>query len=354
LAQSDLNAELQSLLQNSLKSEEPGGALLVTKDGQIVFAEGYGVADVDTKEKITPNTLFNTGSVSKTMVANAILILAAEHRLSLDDPLTKYFDDFDHPEVVRKIRIKHLLSHTSGLPDLRKVGENPDFYLTAKDIENFEPLKRLDRLNFIPGERFEYSNPAYNGLALIIEQLTNQKWQEFVSQRIFEPSGMKATKITDGAYPESGVAHGYILEEGQYVEHDYGEVPTFAAAGNGGVWSSLVELVNYHQALKEHRFLTPELTKESKSVFEPINWSQLEAPHVGYSWFIGEQSLFGTDSFGLEMVYHTGSQGGFRAFYLSIPEEDLLFAGLFNRPIHDMRGLIFEGLKILERHDWLE
>ena len=272
---------------------------MVSKDGQVIFAKGYGVADMGSKENITPSTLFNTGSVSKTFVANAILILAEEGRLSLDDPITKYFDDFDHPEIVSEIRIKHLLSHTSGLPDLRKVGENQEFYLTAKDMENFEPLKRVNRLNFNPGERFEYSNPAYNGLALIIEQLTNKKWQEFVSQRIFEPSGMKTSKITDGAYPENDVAHGYVLEEGQYVEYDYGEVPTFAAAGNGGVWSSVMELADYHQAMKEYKFLTPELTEESKNVFSPTNWSHPEAPHVGYSWFIGEQSLFGTDKFSI-------------------------------------------------------
>ncbi len=170
--------ELDTMLAEEFKADQPGGSVLVMKGDRTLFSENYGVADLVTKEKITENTLFNLGSVSKTFVSNGILILNEQGLLSLDDSLAQYFDDFINSDIARKVKIKHLLSHTSGLPDIRNVSDNFDFFLTAKDEENFAPIKLADSLNFEPGEKFEYSNPAFNGLALIIEKVTGQKVAE--------------------------------------------------------------------------------------------------------------------------------------------------------------------------------
>src|SRR5690606_1458398 len=163
---------------------------------------------------IDENTIFNTGSISKTFVSNGVLMLEEANLLSLEDSLYQYFEDFDQDDIAKKVKIKHLLSHTSGFPDSRKVDENFEFYLTAKDEENFQPIKHTEALNFEPGKEFDYSNPAFNGLALIIEKITMQKWQSFIHDKIFMPSGMTHSKITDGAYPNHGVAHAYTFENG--------------------------------------------------------------------------------------------------------------------------------------------
>ncbi|MEM6377615.1 MAG: serine hydrolase domain-containing protein, partial [Bacteroidota bacterium] len=343
--------------------DEPGGYLLIKKGDEIVFLKSYGLADIETKEKISEHTVFNTGSISKTFVANGILILQERGMLSLDDKLTKFFKDFEHEELAEKVTIKHLLSHTSGLPDLRKVRDNFDFYLTAKDEENFAPLKQVDRFNFEPGAKFEYSNPAYNGLALIIEQLTNTPWQQFIKENIFEPSGMESSKITNGSYPDSEVAHAYVnyyfegdsIRYGAYYENDYGEVPTFAAAGNGGVWCSVLDLAKYEKALQKNVFLSKEIIDKSRTPYHPNNWNSKADPAIGYSWFTGEQGLFQSqNNFDVSFIYHTGSQGGFRAFYVTIPEKDILYVGLFNRPLKDFSGLLINSIKILEENNWLE
>ncbi|HWR75394.1 MAG TPA: serine hydrolase domain-containing protein, partial [Bacteroidales bacterium] len=247
-----LAQELDSLLSEQFSAEEPGGSVLVKKGHVTVFLRSYGLADLETKEKITGNTLFNLGSVSKTFVSNGILILQENSLLSVEDSLSKYFGDFKNRDIADKVRIYHLLSHTSGLPDNRDVENNFEFFLSAKDEENFAPVKQADSLNFEPGERYEYSNPAFNGLALIIEKVTGQPWQKFITDSIFLPSGMVSSKITDGPYPREGVAHGYELKDGRYVESDYGEYPTFAAAGNGGVWSSVTELAQYEKAIGQN------------------------------------------------------------------------------------------------------
>jgi CubicO group peptidase (beta-lactamase class C family) len=350
-----LTFELDSLFKQEFHKYEPGGAILVKKGDSTVFLKCYGLADLKTKEKITENTVFNLGSISKTFVSNGILILKSKGLLLLEDSIFKYFPDFKNESIAKKIKIKHLLSHTSGLPDLRKVDDNIAFFITAKDKENFEPIKQADSLHFEPGEKYEYSNPAFNGLALIIEKVTGQQWQKFITEKIFKPSGMVNSKITDGAYPQNGVAHAYEFVERKFTENDYGEYPTFAAAGNGGIWSSVLELAKYEKAIQQNIFLNKELTDESRSVFYPQNWTDTIKPFIGYSWFIGEESLFGKKSdFNVNFVYHTGSQGGFRAFYITIPEKNILFVGLFNRPLKDFKRIIYESIAVLKRNNWLE
>ncbi|MCB0585590.1 MAG: beta-lactamase family protein [Phaeodactylibacter sp.] len=342
-------SELGALYNDELPADEPGGAVLVMKGDSILFSNGYGLADLETGEPITPNTLFNTGSVSKTFTAYGILKLRDEGALSLEDSLGKYFPDFDNPEIAAKVKIKHLLTHSSGLPDLRKTEEDSVFYLTAKDRENWEPIKRAQALNFEPGEKYQYSNPAFNGLALIIEQVTGSKWQDYVRQEIMLPADMENSTITDGPYPQEGVAHGYVKEDGRYREYDYGEYPTFAAAGNGGVWSSVNELAKYELAIRQNTFLNEATIAESRTVYEPENWADSLPPFLGFSWFVEPPA----PPLNVRRVFHTGSQGGFRAFHLSIPEKEILYVALFNRPVN-REAFMEKGLELMAKYGWLD
>src|SRR4026208_2600906 len=125
----DMNA-FDKIFDSTFKADEPGGAVLIAKDGKIIYEKGFGVEDINTKKPITSQTLFNIGSISKTFVAFGILQLAKENKLSLDDDLYKYFPDFKNTAIAKKIKIHHLLTHTSGLPDIRRVEEDSVFYLT--------------------------------------------------------------------------------------------------------------------------------------------------------------------------------------------------------------------------------
>jgi CubicO group peptidase (beta-lactamase class C family) len=318
-------------------ADQPGAAVLVVKDGQVLLEKGYGVADLTTREAITPNTSFNTGSISKTFVMNGILILAAEGKLSLDDPLEKYFPNFSNPEIGKKVSIIHLLNHSSGLIDSRKVQEDSVFYLTAKDAENFAPILANDSTAFEPGARFEYSNPAYNALALIIEQVTGNRWQDFIIERIFQPVGLQNSKITDGPYPQEGVAHAYVFDGQNFIEDDYGEEPTFPAAGNGGVWSSVRDLYQYELALQQARFLSAEAIATSRKAYQPDNWSDTIPSFIGYSWFTGTYK-------GRDLIFHTGDQGGFMADYVWVPSEKLFYTILCNtrKPTDEYRAKVLD------------
>lgn len=330
-SQVDRERELDSYFQGQFPSDEPGGAVLVAQGDSILFEKGYGLSDLKTKEPITPQTLFNLGSISKTFVSNAILILQEQGRLSVEDSLWKYFRNFRNKKIAQKVKIKHLLTHTSGLPDNRQVKKDSVFYLTAKDAENWYPVTQTDTLLFEPGSRYEYSNPAFNGLALIVEQVSGMKWQQFIARNIFRPSGMVHSTITDGPQPESGVSHGYSRIDGQWKEDDYGEEPTFPAAGNGGVWSSVEELVRYEQALRQAKFLNAGSVRASRTVFRPVNWLDTIPPKVGWSWFIGK-----TED-GLTTIGHSGDQGGFLCNYVVIPDRRIQVVILCNTP-RDIRA----------------
>lgn len=314
-----------SIFDSLFKKDEPGGAMLLAKDGRIIYEKGFGVEDINTKKPITTQTLFNIGSISKTFVAFGILQLAKENKLALDDSIYKYFPDFKNEAIAKKIRIYHLLTHTSGLPDIRKISEDSVFFLTAKDEENWAPIKQTDTLEFEPGERFNYSNPAFNALALIIQKVSGMKWQDYIKKNIMMPAGMKTSTITDGSYPESGVSHGYLFDGKNYFEKDYGEEPTFAASGNGGVWSSVEELWKYEQAIQKNVFLDSAWTKRARTTVGFSNWKDSMPSFIGLCWFI-------TKTNGENMIGHTGSQGGFRADYVWLPEKNIFYVILCNTP----------------------
>lgn len=331
---------LQSYFEKSIKADEPGLAVLVQRNDTVLFKNGFGFADLKTKERVTPKTLFNLGSISKTFVANGILILRQRGLLLLDDNLDKYFSGFQNKAIAKQVAIKHLLTHTSGLPDIRYPYRDSVFFLTAKDEENWAPILKAKQLNFEPGSKFEYSNPAFNGLALIIESVSKTKWQDFIANEIFKPSGMVTSTITDGAHPQSGVAHGYIQSNGVWLEKDYMEEPTFAAAGNGGVWSSVEELALYYKALQSAIFLPKKVIGESFEVKKFPNWKDKTPEQIGWSWFVGKTKQ------GYTMIGHTGSQGGFRANFQFFQEKNwlVIIVSSAPRPLEEYTNRMFDFL----------
>ncbi|MBS1982068.1 MAG: beta-lactamase family protein [Bacteroidetes bacterium] len=321
-----ISEKVDDLFEKEFKDGQPGAAVIIIQGSDTVIKKGYGLADIRTQEKITPRTLFNVGSISKTFVSNIILLLADEGKIKLNDSLLQYFPGFKNTLIARQVKIHHLLTHTSGLPDIRREFLDSVALLTAKDEENWAPILQANALEFAPGSRYEYSNPAFNGLALIIQQRSAKKWQEVVKERIFIPSGMNRSTITDGPHPEQGVAHGYLKSGQTFIEKDYGEEPTFAAAGNGGVWSSVEELANYETAIRNAVFLKKEIIDRSRAISRYPNWSDSLPPFIGYSWFISQSQA------GTKIVSHTGTQGGFYADFVSIPEKNFLYVVLCNRP----------------------
>ncbi len=326
-----LEMKLDSAFSGIFKENEPGGSIFIQQGGKVLYEKSFGLADLRTKEKFTSKTVSNLGSITKTFVGYGILLLENQKKLSISNNLLKYFPDFKNKEIASKIKLKHLLTHTSGIPDSRNVDKDSIFYLTAKDEENFKPLKSSETLEFEPGSKFEYSNPAYNGLALIIKKTSKMKWQKFIAKNIFQPSGMNDSKITDGSFPDKNVAHGYILKDNKYEEYDYGEYPTFTAAGNGGVWSSIDDLKKYVKAINECTFANCDIIEYSKKAKRPENWKEEKPFYHSGVWFVHNGFYYYTKTEESEKVIeHAGDQGGFKSHLIMIPEKNITIIWLTN------------------------
>ncbi|MEP7322655.1 MAG: serine hydrolase domain-containing protein [Saprospiraceae bacterium] len=318
--------------------KDPGFALKITSWDSVVMEAYEGVEDIHTLTPINGNSLFNIGSISKTFVAFCILRLASEGKLSLSDSLIKYFPAFKNQEIGKKVRLYHLLTHSSGLPDNRKIKQDSIFYLTADDAQNWAPILENDSLHFAPGSKYEYSNPAFNALALIIQQVTGLKWQDYIKIKIFTPSHMKHSTITDGPHPDTGVTHAYVpLPNHQWQELDYGEEPTFNASGNGGVWSSVNELIKYEHAIGMNDFVEGEIRQQARTIYPLKEWTDPKPSQIGLCWFISKYQ-------GQDMYSHTGSQGGFTADFVSIPDAGFFYCILTNTPV----DIIATRVKVLE------
>jgi CubicO group peptidase (beta-lactamase class C family) len=163
------------------------------------------------------------------------------------------------------------------------------------------------------------------------------KWQEYIRKNIFVPSGMNTSTITDGPHPQAGVSHAYIKKGNKFEELDYGEEPTFAAAGNGGVWSTVEELWLLEQAIQKQKFLSAEWINRSRTVYPMTKWIDKTPSLLGLSWFI-------TRELNAEMIGHTGSQGGFITDYVWIPEKKIFYILLCNipKPIQEIRQKILD------------
>jgi CubicO group peptidase (beta-lactamase class C family) len=177
--------------------ESPGAAVLVLKDGAVVHAKGYGMANLEHGIPIRTNTVFDIASVSKQFGALAIGLLEAEGRLAFDDDVRRYIPEL--PDFGHTITIRHLVHHTSGLRDwpgtLRMAGWD------YQDVISFDQIIRMAvnqrDLNFVPGSAYAYSNTGYNLLALVVERVTGQTFAEWTAERIFRPLGMRDTHFHD-------------------------------------------------------------------------------------------------------------------------------------------------------------
>lgn len=169
----------------------PGLSLAVVRDGKLVKAAGYGLANLELNVPAKPETVYEIGSISKHFTAEAILLLAEEGKLKLDDPLSKYLSEA--PEAWKPITLRHILAHTSGLKDWEAA--NALSYRREYTPEEFIKLMAPFPLDFTPGEKWAYSNTGYPLLGVVIERASGQPFEAFMTERIFKPLGMNATRF---------------------------------------------------------------------------------------------------------------------------------------------------------------
>ena len=352
-------AQLDKLCTALFPADEPGAAVLVMKGDKIIFDKGYGIADIDTKVPIDGNTFFNIASVSKQFTAVAILQLAEEGKLSLEDPVSKYFPEFK-ATFWNDIRIKHLLSHSSGVPDARG-GIPREQKITGDEALAMSYLPDLDFLHFQPGEAYEYINPTFVLCGAIVEKVSGQPFPEYVEEHIFRPAGMEHTLYFDPQHQDliPNMAHGYEYadvedmpeertadssqskEPKNWYEYDYGEETFFATRPDGGIYTSTHEFVQWEKALRANKVFSEasRIDAQSPHTFASDSpWSDYQnRPNTwyGYGWFVEPK----TDTT-KEVIFHTGDNGGFKILAARYPEDNALVLIFANRADWDRYPLM--------------
>lgn len=309
------------------RTDSPGCALGVYRDGRIVYARGYGMANLDYGIAITPRTLFDIGSTSKQFAAASIALLVGEGKVSFGDDVRQYVPEV--PDYGARITIEHLVRHTSGLRDynglLFLAGHREEDYTTDDDA--LDIIARQRALNFRPGSRWDYSNTGFFLLGVIVERVTGKSLAEFAEERIFDPLGMTETNFrTD---------HTRILEHravGYAPRPDGGfgiEMSDWDQAGDGAVNTSVEELIRW-----DENFYRP--TVGGQALID-----RLQAPGKlddGTPHQYG-RGLFVDTYRGLRRVHHGGAWAGYRAMLMRFPEKHTSVAVLCNLASANTQGL---------------
>ncbi len=297
----------------------PGLALLVVRDGQVVKAAGYGFADIERKIPVTPETVFKIGSISKQLIATGIMLLVQDGRLTVNDPVAKYFPDA--PPSWAPMRVRHLLSHTAGL-----VRESPAFdpMKATSDADIVRALYSLP-LRFEPGSKWEYSNAGYYALADIIRIVSGRPWTEFIHRRVFAPLGMSTTSPTIVTPKPAALATGYAG-----TDNAGGPAPEWIALRpSGACVSTVLELSKWDAALGGSTIMSEASRRQMWST-APLSGGGT-APY-GFGWHIGEFQ-------DRRVIRHGGGLPGFSSFSMRFLDLPLSIVVLTNGDDVDPAGI---------------
>lgn len=273
----------------------PGLALAVIRDGRPVKVATYGVANVELQVPVTPETVFRLASLSKQIVATGIMLLVADGKLTVDEPICQFLPQC--PQAWEPITIRQLLSHTSGLPM-----EAP-----GNDSLRPEPLLAAIRrayavpLSSKPGTQWSYSNLGYGILLQIIEKVTDRPWSEFFIQRIFRPLGMKDTRSTSVFDIIPNRASGYVFRDDEL----HNVAPLIAIRPGGAFVSTLADMIKWDAAITNHVLISQALHQQ---MWTPVLLANGTSTHYGFGWWADDMR-------GHRRVRHGGSEPGWRTEY---------------------------------------
>lgn len=306
----------------------PGCALAVSLDGELVYSRGYGYANLDYGIAVSPQTVFDVGSVTKQFVAAGISMLELEGKLSLDDDVRRWLPEL--PAYERPIRLRHMIHHTSGLRDYLTLFPlaGRDHYYPISLTQILDMMWRQRALVFQPGERSEYSNTAYMLLALVIERASGQSLAEFADERIFEPLRMNGSLMYDdheAIIPRRAIGYDRHGDDDIRMVHNF----NFDVPGDGQMYTTVEDLLRWDGYLHGpdrppiHRLMLTEGTLDDG---EPLGYAR---------------GLYLDEYRGLRTIRHTGSSWGSRSVLMRFEEPGVAIAIACNDGLADALALAY-------------
>jgi D-alanyl-D-alanine carboxypeptidase len=314
----DAVRQMEALLSGAYQPDAPGAAVLVMKDGMPLLRKGYGLADLELGVAIRPEMVFRLGSITKQFTAVGILMLVKEGKLALDDEITRFLPDY--PTQGQRITVENLLTHTSGI---RSYTDMPSWLpLWRKDftVKGLVDLFKKEPMRFKPGERWEYDNSGYFLLGAIIEKVSGKSYAEFISQRIFEPLGMKHSYYGAEEPIIPGRVAGYEKRGNGFVNAAYLSMTQPYAAGS--LLSSVDDLALWDAALYTEKLVPRPLLERA---WTPYRLKDGRSTGYGYGWGIWQYE-------GHRVIEHEGGINGFATSGMRLPDDRVYVAVLSNCP----------------------
>ncbi|MGZ4789097.1 MAG: serine hydrolase domain-containing protein [Terriglobales bacterium] len=312
----DVSSKVDDYVAAEMKAEQsPGVALAIVKNGTIVKLKGYGFANLEHMVPVHPDTIFQSGSVGKQFTAAGVLMLVEQGAVGLDDPIGKYFENA--PAAWNNIKVRSLLSHTSGIPDY----ESAHSLDLRRDYTEDELLKFAETLppDFAPGTKWKYSNTGYVLLGILIHKVTGEFYGDFLREHIWQPLGMETTRIISESDIVPNRADGYRNVKGEW-KHQEWVAPTLNTTADGSLYLTAIDMVKWDAELRARKLLKP---KSYEAWWTPIKLNDGSLTHYGFGWFLeraGNEKL----------IEHTGQWQGFKSHIARYVDEDLTVIVLAN------------------------
>lgn len=314
-APGQIPAKVDEYMKAVVRAEHFSGSILVAKDGRPLVSKGYGMANYELGVPNTPKTVFRLASLTKAFTAAAIMQLHEKGKLSIDDGVCKYLENC--PPAWQPVTIKHLLTHTSGIPNYTNF---PGYEKTAGLFATDEEIVgrfRNKPLEFLPGEQYKYSNSGYHLLGMIIAKASGKSYADYLQQNIFTRLGMKNTGLDVNRKILKNRAAGYAVEDDSLVNADF--LHTAHVSAEGGLYSTTEDMFAWDRALYTERILSRKTLDE---MFTPFKGG------YGYGWSVGR-------SFGRRAVGHSGRVFGFSTHIKRFPADQVTVIVLSNNQMAD-------------------
>lgn len=294
----------------------PGLSLAVIRDGRIVKMQGYGLANVEEQTPATPQTVYHLASLTKQFMGAAIVLLAQDGKLGLDDPISRYLEKT--PARWSEITIRQLLTHTSGIKDYLNEMQS----VTCNGTNPAEIISHLGEmpLNFAPGTAYAYSNTGYLVLDLIVQKVASETYDQFLGERIFRPLGMTETRRNSLSEIIPYRASGYVWTDGKLRNSPFVE-PTLYDNGDDGLVSSVVDLARWDAALDTDNLLKAD---SQKQMYAPVSFPDGSNSGYGLGWSLGTVN-------GHRLVYHSGGRPDTSTFIARFLDDHLTIIVLTNK-----------------------
>jgi CubicO group peptidase (beta-lactamase class C family) len=321
--------KVDALFERWDRADSPGAALGIFQDGKIVYARGYGAANLEYNIPITPQTVFRVGSVSKQFTAMCIALLAEKGKLSLDHNIRQLLPEMH--DYIPPVTISHLIHHTSGIRDYLVLqalaGRSGGYFYTSPEV--IDLLARQRGLNFKPGDRYSYSNSGYFLLAEIIGRASGMKPREFAKRHIFDPLGMTSTHFHDDINEiVKNRASGYMpIAEGGFKIH----MTQLDMIGDGGIYTTVEDFFKWDQ-----NFYNNKLGNGTKNLMDLVlTTAKLnDGKEIDYAF-----GLVVNTYRGLKSISHGGSFVGYKAHYIQFPEQKFSVVILSNLGSFEPEGI---------------